>query len=181
MRHPVSAEIHELSAEDARRAEGLRGYFVETHGHRPSESLIAAALANSSAAAGLTDLADPSVRMVFADAGQEPALQLQGAGDHIQWELTLARQGHLAIALAWPGRRGRPGALSAILDAGGASPTWVSGGQAGNRGGDSVHVLRVVGAPAGRYLLTVTAEAVARAPQPFALVVSGPVAGLALA
>ena len=110
MRHLVCAYTpHALvgpAGQDLDPGPGLARYYLDTHGHRASRSLMAATLANGVVAAGFSNGAEPALRLAFADSCEEPALQLQGAGDAIAWELTLERRGNLALALAWPAARG---------------------------------------------------------------------------
>jgi serine protease AprX len=128
----------------------------------------------------IPDVIDPTQRLEFIDNWQDPQTQLS-SDQRRRWQFTVKAGGTLRLCLVHtdPPGRALQNNLNLLLEKPGGGPKLFGNMQLpmGLNQPDTVNnveLIRIDNAPAGQYIVQVTATSILRGPQDFALVVSGP-------
>lgn len=146
----------------------------------------------------LPNPAAPGLRLCFVDTMADPALEFAEPGPRRSWDLRTVASGELRLCLAWTDfpASGLQNSLILFLDELGTDRKWVSNERVpqavklpariapgvlfSRDPKNNVQVIRVSDVVAGNYLVSVIASNVLFAPQGFALVATGAIAGIVL-
>ena len=122
----------------------------------------------------------PALRLEFADTWNEPRRQFDRTGQHFRYEFSFAGGSPLRICLVYTDQPGRAvqNILYLVVEHRASRKKWVGNEQVRKdvRGPDldnNVEVIRIEDAPAGEYVIQVSAYSLLHTPQDFALVVTG--------
>jgi len=128
----------------------------------------------------IPDVLDPNQRLEFIDNWKDPLTQL-ASDQRRRWQFTLQAGGTLRLCLVHtdPPGRALQNNINLLLEKPGGGPKLFGNMQLPMSlnqpdAVNNVEMIRIQNAPAGQYIVQVTATSILRGPQDYALVISGP-------